>query len=82
MKRGQEIKGADNVTYTVISQKGDRTLLSYETENGSHFIVARSVLPSGDGPFYWSYSLDFGADLHRATRFLTEQGPTRRRLKT
>jgi len=82
MKRGQEIKGADDVTYTVISLKGCYALLSYETENGSHFTVARSVLPMRDGLYCWSYSRDFGADLHQAARFLTEQGPARRRLKT
>ena len=78
MRRGQEIKGADGVAYTVISIKGCLTLLSYETENGSHFIVALLVKPSRNGFFCWFSSRDFGADLHRATRFLTEQKPARR----
>ena len=82
MTRGQEISGVDGVDYTVITHKRYYTLLSYETENGSHFIVARSVLPMRDGLYCWSYSRDFGADLHQAARFLTEQGPAGRRLKT
>ena len=82
MKRGQEIKGADGVIYTVISPKGAHTLLSYETENGSHFIVALLVKPSQGGFFCWLSARDFGADLHLATRFLTEQGPAGRRPTT
>ena len=79
MKRGQEIKGTDGVAYTVISLKGYYTLLSYETENGSYFIVALLVQPSQDGCFCWLSARDFGADLHKATRFLTEQGSAGRR---
>ena len=82
MNRGQEIRGADGVIYTVISRKGYLTLLSHESAEGSCFVVAWPVTPSRGGSFSWLRTRDFGADLHRANRYLDEKATAGRRAVT
>lgn len=81
MNRGQEIRGRGSITYTVISCKGFYSLLSYESAEGSKFIVVWPVIPARDGLFSWPCARDFGGDLHRAARFLDERHAARKEAR-